>query len=212
MPTCETSVTTPTGVFTYYDGDLTYNQAKVACAKKQQILAPITNKFDYEALLRIADSRNGTCEFHRVYLKYHIGLDVRKNYAGIETRLFTNNIIWNDTEHGPLYWERGHETKDINSAVLFPLGKKMGIVRDYGNSKRRYICLKPSVENICAEPLTEKSLVYNMNYGVLFTCGNLIIVVAGIMFMMKIKRSKTTGSELNAKVEEKYGKIENSFS
>ena len=193
MPTCETSVTTPTGVFTYYDGDLTYNQAKVECAKTQQLLAPITNKFDYDALLSIADTRNASCEFHNVYTKYHIGLDVKKNYAGIETRLFTNLVIWNQSEHGPLYLERGHATKDINSAVLFPLGQKMGVVRDYGNSKRRYICLKPSKQSVCAEPLTEKNVVYNMSYGVLFTCGNLMIVVAGIMFMLKIKRSKTNG-------------------
>ena len=193
MPTCETSVTTPTGVFTYYDGDLTYNQAKVECASMQQILAPVTNQQDLDALLSIADSRNESCEFHFVLKKYHIGLDVRKNSAGIETRLFTNNIVWNQTEHGPLYLERGHETKDINSATIFPLIKKMAIVKDNGNFKRRYICLKPSKQSICAEPITEKNLVYNMSYGVLFTCGNLMIVVAGIMFMLKIKRSKTNG-------------------
>ena len=206
MPTCETSVTTPTGVFTYYDGDLTYNQAKVECARKHQILAPITNKLDYDALLSIADSRNQSCEFHHVYKKYHVGLDVRKNYAGIETRLFTNNVVWNASEHGKLYIERGHKTKDINSAVIFPLGKKLLIVRDYGNSKRRYICLKPSTKGICAEPLTEKNIVYNMSYGVLFACGTLIMVVAGVMFKLKIKKNKPTGSELNVELEEKNEK------
>ena len=198
MPTCDTTVTTPTGVFTYYDGDVTHCQAKVACIKKGQILAPVTNKQDLDALLSIADSRNASCEFHNVLLKYHIGLDVRK-CGGTETRVFTNNVLWNQTEHGPLYFERGHKTKDMNTAVLFPYINRMGIVKDYGGVSRRYICLKPSSSSSLAEPLTQTN-AYNMSYGVLFTCGNLMIMVAGIMYMLKLKPSKM--NEINFDVKE----------
>ena len=201
MPTCDTSVTTPTGVFTYYDGDVTHCEAKVACIRKGQILAPVTNQQDLDALLSIADSSNASCVFHNAIISYHLGLDIRK-CDGIETRVFSNNIIWNQTEHGPLYLERGHKTKDVNTAVIYPFENKMGIVKDYGGrGRRRYICLKPSSSSSLAEPLTQTDLAYNLSYGVLFTCGNLMIMVAGIMYMLKLKKSKL--NEINFNVKEK---------
>ena len=204
MPTCETSVTTPTGVFTYYDGDLTYNQAKVECASKHQILAPVTNQQDLDALLSIADSRNESCVFHNAIISYLLGLDIRK-CDGIETRVFSNNIIWNQTEHGPLYLERGHKTKDVNTAVIYPIMNRMGIVKDYGGrGRRRYICLKPSSSSSLAEPLTQTDLAYNLSYGVLFTCGNLMIMVAGIMYMLKLKKSKLNEINFNVKEKKRY--------
>ena len=179
-------------MFTYYDGDVTHCEAEVQCIKKGQILAPVTNKQDLDALLSIADSRNESCEFHHIYIKYHIGLKVRK-CDGIETRVFSNNVLWNETLHGPLYFERRHNTKDVNTAVLFPLANKMGIVKDYGGvGRRRYICLKPSSSSSLAEPLTEAN-AYSMSYGVLFTCGNLMIVVISIICMLKLKQSKMSG-------------------
>ena len=54
MPTCNATVTTPTGVFTYFSKKVTLCKAKAKCAKIGQILAPVLNFRDLDALKSIA--------------------------------------------------------------------------------------------------------------------------------------------------------------
>ena len=76
MPTCDTSVTTPTGVFTYIDKEVTKCEAKTECLQRGEILAPITNVADFTALKTIADTLNPDCKFHYGLIDYHIRLDI----------------------------------------------------------------------------------------------------------------------------------------
>ena len=76
MPKCDTTVTTPTGVFTYFSEEVSYCQAKYNCAEIGQILAPITKLSDKEALQSVADIYNPDCDFHSDIYSYHIGLDI----------------------------------------------------------------------------------------------------------------------------------------
>ena len=187
MYTCKTSVTTPTGEFTYFRDEVTYHQAKVECAMKKQILAPVTNQRDYDALLSITGSKDAPCGFYQQGIKYHIGLDINIDPHGVETRLFTNHKVWNDTEHGTLYVEKGFkpsEKKNMNSAVIIPymkeeLDKVMYVVKDYGGKKRRFICLKPSSQSTSA---------CNVNYFPLIISGTMVVIVAGVLIMLNIKK------------------------
>ena len=72
MPTCNTTVTTPTGVFTYFSKKVTVCEAKAECAKIGQIIAPVLNFRDLDALRSIADYDNQDCKFHRgdIYAYY----------------------------------------------------------------------------------------------------------------------------------------------
>ena len=101
--TCGTSVTTPTGTFTYFKTPVTACQAKIECAKRGQILAPITNSKDLEALRSIAKLEDPSCKFHYGGLyHYHIGLEVTRCRNRLH-RLFSNNQVWNKTLHKDLY-------------------------------------------------------------------------------------------------------------
>ena len=57
---------------------------------------------------------------------YHTGLDVDMCDGEI-TRLFTNNVVWNDTEHGKLYKWVGSKKKDVNMAMFAPFSDRMYI-------------------------------------------------------------------------------------
>ena len=187
MYTCKTSVTTPTGEFTYFKDEVTYHQAKVECVKKNQILAPVTNKRDYDALLSITGSKDAPCEFYQQEIKYHIGLDINIDPNGFETRLFTNNKNWNDTEHGTLYVEHGfkpNRKKNMNFAVIAPyvkeeIDKVMFVVKDSIAKKRRFICLKPS---------SQSTSVCNVNYFPLIISVTVVIIVASVWIILSIKK------------------------
>ena len=121
MPTCNTTVTTPTGVFTYFPKKVTVCEAKTECAKIGQILAPVLNFQDLDALRSIADYENPDCKFHsniELY-SYHIGLDVdtcgKKNFM-----LFSNNVVYDEKEHGKLYKWVGKKSRKRHIASFVP--------------------------------------------------------------------------------------------
>ena len=64
MPTCNTTVTTPTGYFTYFDEEVTHFQAKLNYIKIRQLLAPITSLSDVDALHTVIDKYNPECKFN----------------------------------------------------------------------------------------------------------------------------------------------------
>ena len=93
MPSCNTTVTTPTGVFTYHKDEVTYCEAKERCAEKGEVLAPLTNYDDVDALRGVADYENPNCPFHHganghgAY-DYHIGLDINR-YVSFKKKLLS---------------------------------------------------------------------------------------------------------------------------
>ena len=193
MPTCNTSVTTPTGVFTYFDKEVTACEAKFECAKRGQILAPITNWDDLDALKSIAQIEHPSCKFHWGFKTYHVGLDI--NICGNKQyRLFTNNVVWNKTEHRKLYRWVGNKTEDVNIAAYSPYFKKLYIYdSDNKASKQRFICLKPNGTSTCsnAQPLIKNDVVFNSNSNILVIYGALVVALVGILFMLNLKRRKS---------------------
>ena len=85
--------------------------------------------------------------FFRTYVRYHIGLDVR-NCGDKQVRIFSNNEVWDETKHGPLY-HVGNFKKfvcpmaNIRFGWFGPLvisdGRKWCETKDFG-----YVCLKPA--------------------------------------------------------------------
>ena len=196
MRNCNTTVTTPTGVFTFHETKATYCQAKVECARRGQILAPVTNWGDLDALLSVANDKDPKCKFHYGYNDYFVGLDV-KVCGGEETRLFTNNQPWNDTEHGDLYRWAGSKTKDINVAAFNPYFRKLTIgenVLKNNGYKFRFICLKPNSTG--AEPLksaTSGEKVFshpNLSALLLLCCAALAAAVLAIVSLLVARKKK----------------------
>ena len=202
MPKCDTTVTTPTGVFTYFSEEVSYCQAKYNCAEIGQILAPITKLSDIEALQSVADVYNPDCDFHSDIYSYHIGLDIsicgRNQY-----RLFTNNVVSNETEHGSLYnWRHGSEKKDTSYALFNPHHTKLYVISDRRRIRRiRYICLKPNSTNSVAETLTDSNVADHQNSNAFYVCGALMVALVGVMLLVKIRNEKNEVYKLKKKNE-----------
>ena len=149
-PSCFTEVVTSTGKFTFHKETMSICEAKKFCAKKGEILAPITNKEDALAIYRtIQAGDHESCKFHYGYSEYSIGLDVTPCGKGKQDRVFTNGEVWNETVHGKLYidnvdsWNKPCVMAEMISGTNRPL---MGFWGDcYQCYDQRLICLKPAV-------------------------------------------------------------------
>ena len=76
-PSCTTQVTTQTGRFTFYFKKMSICEAKKFCAEKNEILAPITNRNDFDAVKKIIKAGNHPgCQFYDFDSDYLIGLDI----------------------------------------------------------------------------------------------------------------------------------------
>ena len=190
MSNCSKSVETPTGVFTFHDKRVNYGQAKIECLTRGEILAPLTNADDVNALRSIIDIHNEDCDFHYGFNDYQIGLDITI-CGGVQTRIFTNNVVWNETEHGKLYKWVGSKTKDINVARFSSYVTDILFIVDDANRSEleRFICLKPSSKTAsCISSLSaENSLQIN---SLSFLCGAVVMTVIGSVFMFSVKKKK----------------------
>ena len=202
MRTCNTTVTTPTGVFTYFGDEVTYCQAKFNCSKIGQILAPITNIRDVDALHSVIDNTNPDCEFHYAIYDYHIGLDIGI-CDGKQYRMFTNNVIWNETEHGKLYkWRHGSDKKDASYAKFLSHHKTMFVISDpRRNQRSRYICLKPNLTSSVAEALTDKEVANHQNINAFYVCGAVMVALVGGMLLMKVRKETCKVLKLEKEIE-----------
>ena len=212
MPTCNTTVTTPTGVFTYFSKKVTLCEAKARCAKIRQILAPVLNFRDLDALRSIADYDNPDCEFHSsgIY-SYHTGLDIdtcgKKHFLK-----FSNGVVYDEAEHGKLYkWVDKNSRKRLIASYM-PDYRNLFII-EYGrwNRKKRYICLKPSSTSANAASLVEKESESNSSFNVLILVGALIValiaLIASLVFYTRSKKKDMEIVQLKSKVD--YHKNEN---
>ena len=196
MPSCSTTVTTPTGKFTYHDETVSYCEAKEKCAEKGEILAPLTNFDDVDALRSVADRYNKSCQFHYGSHDYHIGLDVSW-CGGKQHKMFTNNVVWNETLHGDLYiWRPLSRTKGQSLARFFAPSRKLFVVSNLA-STARYICLKPS--STAAESLVKKDdFGYN---DVLCGGGALMVALVGFLLVMRIRKQNNEVQKLKKENE-----------
>ena len=208
IPTCGTSVTTPTGTFTYFRKEVSPCQAKIECANRGQILAPVTNAKDRDALRSIAKLEDPTCEFHWGYQEYHVGLDVRKCGNRIH-RIFSNNVVYNKTQHGGLYRWRGNKSEDTNRAIYTPYHKKLYVGVDYNmDDKRRFICLKPNANSSKVESLVEREIVHSSSSNVLLACGAFMLAFAGIVLVLNSKWKRNVENKKIMKLKSEIDSLE----
>ena len=198
MSSCDRSVTTATGTFTFRNELLTKCQAKEACLRDGQILASVTSSRDLQALNDLAGSYDGGCGIG--FYTYHIGLDVKK-CGEVETRLFTNNVLYDKSEHDRLYEWHGDPTKDINVAIYYPMFKKMYIVKSsHGKGKRKFVCLKPnSTSGHSARLLSEEGNRHN--FSLLMATVAVMVALVSIVLVLKFKKESDFEKNANEKLK-----------
>ena len=200
MPTCNATVTTPTGVSTYFSKKVTLCEAKARCAKIRQILAPVLNFRDLDALRSIADYDNPDCKFHsKDIYSYHIGLDIdtcgKKNFM-----LFSNNVVFDEKEHGKLYkWVDKNSKKRVIASFLPDFRNLFITEYDRWNRKKRYICLKQNSTSSNAAPLVEKESTNGLSFNVLILVGALM--VATLVYYTRSKKNEIEIEQLKSTVD-----------
>ena len=91
------TVERPSGTFSFYRKKATRYQAMNHCAKKYSILAPITEKADFDAL---------SAAYNKKYFEspesFHVGLEIANDNSG---RVFIDGEAWDQEKHGSFYKE-----------------------------------------------------------------------------------------------------------
>ena len=140
----DTSITTSSGKFTFYPAkSLTVIEAKNFCKKEGGILAPITNRNDFEALHKFAIG----CTNIGLGRSYFVGLDMIRP----ETRYFTNGVVFDEEVHGSLFYVYNKNGKLPASWVTYfsthirsIQGMETMYSKQFIEVKSRVICLNPA--------------------------------------------------------------------
>ena len=198
--TCLNSVTTSTGKFTLYYDRVSRCQAKKRCKESGQILAPIKNKSDLDAIINLQKNNDysESCVWGNAYWgKYHVGLDV-KNVGGTLFREFTDGTKWDECEMGDLYLV--NQPHKCPRALYENLkGAELSIApENYEcNSKTalaQYICLKPaentsvtSAEHLVQGNSGSNSFILTTAIGGAAFMAVCVFATVGLMIRMKNK-------------------------
>ena len=186
MP-CSKKVTTSSGTFTAYNDEMSHCRAKSYCEKKGQILAPVTNQKDADALVEMLDH---SCPQHGGTKEYHIGLDIN-NCGTTEKRVFTNGVKYDKAVHEPLYFDYSKSDVDCPLAYLdcispFPL--IIGNVPECYPQKMRVICLDQSTAT--PSPIVQDNSDSFAVTQSLSVIGSICVAVGSIAFAAMMYKSK----------------------
>ena len=182
MVNCIKQVTTPSGVFTFFEEKVQKCVARKKCAEKGQILAPILTTEDAQTLLQATDVTS--CDFHKHYEPYHIGLDILKTKCGNkEEKIFSNGVVFDEAIHGQVYRELDRHWLDCRHAGFYgyesPPHNPLLITTYDCEEKLRYICLKPADKT--ASPLVSEKPV-NSSFAYLnYTSVPLVLVAVALI-------------------------------
>ena len=149
-PNCATEVTTPSGKFTFHKEMVSICEAKKFCAEKGEILAPVTNKADFDALLRVMQTGNNpSCPFHHGdIIQYATGLDVTPCGKGKQDRVFTNGVAWSNVFHGKWYsdlQDSWHSSCVFATVCNWDNRPAVNVFDGCYQVDYRFICLKETV-------------------------------------------------------------------
>ena len=196
--TCENTVRTKSGVFTFHAASVTKCEAENRCLKMGQILAPVTNRKDANKLLKLFAKNNSTCQYSQspvfAWRQYWLGLDVTQTRAKQE-KVFSNGEKWVERKHGKIYKDLVAEYTDDGytddgycpevtfepSDENYPFAITNGLC---GSKKSGYICLKPHGKELAC---SEKSVasgkasaeaVVQKNDGVFVPFGSAVFAVS----------------------------------
>ena len=193
-PKCATEVNTPSGRFTFHKDRMSVCEAKKFCAQRGEILAPITNQADFDALHKaVVEGNNPSCPFHYMdIMLYSIGLDITPCGKGKQDRIFTNGVAWDNDVHGKLYYDYGGN-KNCLFAVMDNQYISKPAIYSYGSecyqTTQRVICLKEAVPSNysstgCSGSSVSQAITSQVSYKGNFVGGLLVacLSLVGVFF------------------------------
>ena len=200
---CSMSTTTSSGTFTVVNKEMTRCEAKKYCREKGQILAPVTNQEDKDAILKLIGAKH--CKIDRGNMFYHIGLDVTP-CGETQERIFSNGVFYDRSVHGKLYDDMSPPSEICPDAYLDYEDSNpftIGSLPRCHPQRQKFICLDQSTA--AASPVTqEKSKSVQLAAE---TCAVLGMLIGVLVFSTAkfYKRTKDLEKELRAvSVEEEF--------
>ena len=145
----------PSGTFTvHYKYNHNFTAAQKECAKHGQILAPITEKEDFDAIVEVLSAENEeNILTGRDFTQYMVGLEVAYDNS---KKVFMNGVEFDKEKHGAFYKDdQYHELANGRCplALLWPMDPT-AITVEYTWCETDfydYICFKPK-NKPCASP------------------------------------------------------------
>ena len=168
--------------------------AEAKCTELGGILAPFTEKSEYDAVTDALMS----CEYqHNLHLKY-VGLNIAKDNS---SRVFSNGIEFDYELHGDLYQENEVTMPEDCPGAFFVLNfDKLQIGTEWNCSQRpmRYVCFKP--KKIAKSEAITSDVSGNSNL-LTFAGLCLMALICLICFLLvKIKKQASKISQLTSSV------------
>ena len=182
------------------DDEMSKADATRKCASYGAVLASITEKSDYDAIIDVLLQDN---EDERRWRSYHVGLDITKDNS---SRIFPNGVSYDFAKHGAFYKDNiDNFFKDPNrddlciSAFLSPWNRTEAAIWTAtvpcNGMLTSFICFKPNKPNCwSAEALVEEKSIKHETYmfGAIFTffCMTVIAVLFAIYYRRSLQRTK----------------------
>ena len=187
----------PSGTFTaYYNGNVNRSAAHQECAKHGQILAPITEKEDFDAIVAVLSAENEeNILTGRDWWQYLVGLEVAYDNSH---KIFTNGVEFDEEKHGSWYENDKHNKLEGNCplALLWPGNPTSILIRNTWCEvvEKMYICFKPknrpcaSSDSVVGKINVGNTEVKSFTYAGFGTC---TLVIFAIYFVFSLyKRTK----------------------
>ena len=183
----------PSGTFTaYFKERQNFTTAQKECAKHGQILAPITEKEDFDAIIEVLSAKN---EYNlitgRDFTQYMVGLEVAYDNS---KKVFMNGVEFDQKKHGSFYKDdQYHELANGRCplALLWPVNPNSITVKYTGCETEffDYICFKPKNKPCAsAEAVVSGTSYKNHDVKILFLAGigAFALVVCAVLFVFKV--------------------------
>ena len=188
----------PSGTFTaYYNGNVNRSAAHHECAKHGQILAPITEKEDFDAIIKVLSAENEeNILTGRHAWQYMVGLEVALDNSN---KVFTNGVAFDQKKHGAFYNDDDYNELTHGKcplALLYPRNPtSIEVKNTYCEIIMHcYICFKPK-GSYCSssDALVSESKVKTVDVRSIFFAGigaGFLIVCAAYFGLKLFKRDK----------------------
>ena len=168
--------------------------AEEKCTLLGAILAPFTEKSEFDAVVNAIES----CHFHNDFNTKYIGLNIAKDNS---SRVFSNGVEFSYKLHGHLYDEKKISTAASNCPGAFLTMGDKKMLKIYPkwkwkqNISKKYICFKPKTSSRSDE-ITGDARTRNSNFAIAGTsCFVALVCLVGFL-LVKVKNQASKISQL----------------
>ena len=186
---CEKGLTTPRGTFIFVADEQVYKpEAIQRCHEMGAILAPITEREDFDKLIEFGDK----CKKYRMPKTYWLGYEAFSN----DTRVFSNGDLWNWDKHTKIY-SKMHDKGELCTLHIlnFQQPSHVFVTGSYARlcyqSRRYSLCLKPTTPKCTEnEAIMQNSEEYNEKLVSSMLANGTFFVVLCILVVMMFRNRK----------------------